>query len=74
MYENGSKSLQLSTWDWKKILTGLGIGMAGAALTWISTEVIPAMEGSDDATLLLLAAVLAAGANAARKWLMDTRQ
>jgi len=72
MNGNGSKPLQMSIFDWHKIAKGLGIGLAGAVLTWAGSVLVPALKETDNATLLLLAVVLAASVNAARKWLMDT--
>ena len=53
--------------DWKSIGRGALIALAGAALTYASTIVIPAMEGSGNATLLALAAVASVAVNVIRK-------
>ena len=63
----------LSTADWRKIGTGLILALIGALLAWVSETVIPILQDSPDTAKLLLAAVLAAAANAIRKWLTDTR-
>ena len=53
--------------DWKKIGTGALIALSGAAITYATTIVIPAMEKSGDAVLLLVAAFASVAVNAARK-------
>ena len=53
--------------DWKKIGTGALIALAGAALTYATTIVIPAMEGSGNATLLTAAAFASVAVNVLRK-------
>jgi hypothetical protein len=53
--------------DWKSIGRGALIALAGAALTYASTVVVPAMEGSGNATLLALAAFASVGVNVIRK-------
>ena len=68
----GSPRGKLSSLDWRKIGTGLGVGVAGAVLAWVTASLVPALEAGGDEGMLLLAAVLAAGANAVRKWLSDT--
>lgn len=55
--------------NWIKIATGLGIALAGAAITYVSTVVIPGLKESGDATLLIVAAVASALVNVARKYL-----
>jgi hypothetical protein len=70
---NGSPRWTLSLVDWQKVGTGLLIGLTGAVLTWITKVLVPALEQTSDEQLLLLAAVLAAIANAFRKALTDTR-
>jgi hypothetical protein len=58
--------------DWKSIGRGALIALAGAALTYATTIVIPAMEGSGNATLLTLAAFASVGVNVLRK-AMETK-
>ena len=53
--------------DWKSIGRGAAIAMAGAALTYATTVVVPAMEGSGNATLLTLAAFASVAVNVLRK-------
>ena len=53
--------------DWKKIGTGALIALSGAAITYATTIVIPAMEKSGDATLLTLAAFASVAVNVLRK-------
>jgi hypothetical protein len=58
--------------DWKSIGRGALIALAGAALTYATTIVIPAMEKSGDAVLLLVAAFASVAVNAIRK-AMETK-
>ena len=53
--------------DWKAIARGAGVALAGAALTYASTVVIPAMQGSGNATLLTIAAFASVAVNVIRK-------
>jgi hypothetical protein len=53
--------------DWKSIGRGAAIALAGAALTYATTIVIPAMEGSGNATLLTAAAFASVAVNVLRK-------
>lgn len=55
--------------DWKKIGTGALIALSGAALTYATTIVIPAMESSGNATLLTAAAFASVAVNVIRKML-----
>jgi hypothetical protein len=58
--------------DWKSIGRGALIALAGAALTYATTIVIPAMEGSGNATLLAVAAFASVAVNVLRK-AMETK-
>ena len=53
--------------DWKSIARGAAIALAGAALTYATSVVVPAMEGSGNATLLTLAAFASVAVNVLRK-------
>jgi hypothetical protein len=53
--------------DWKKVGIGALIALGGALFTYVSTIVIPAMEASGDATLLLVAVVASTAINAIRQ-------
>lgn len=53
--------------DWKSIGRGAAIALAGAALTYATSVVVPAMEGSGNATLLTLAAFASVAVNVLRK-------
>jgi len=53
--------------DWRSIGRGALIALAGAALTYVSAAVIPAMEGSGNATLLTAAAFASVAVNVIRK-------
>ena len=53
--------------DWKKVGIGALIALGGALVSYISTIVIPAMEASGNATLLLVAAVASIVINALRQ-------
>ena len=66
-----SPRLKLDKNDFSKLMKSLLIGLAGAALVWATTEVIPALEDSDNATLLFLAGLGGVLVNFVRKWLSD---
>lgn len=53
--------------DWGSIGRGAAIAIGGAALTYASTVIIPAMQGSGNATLLAIAAFASVAINIARK-------
>ena len=53
--------------DWKKVGIGAMIALGGSLFSYVSTIVIPAMEASGDATLLLVAAVASIAINALRQ-------
>jgi hypothetical protein len=53
--------------DWRSIGRGALIALAGAALTYASTALIPAMEASGNATLLAAAAFASVAVNVIRK-------
>jgi hypothetical protein len=53
--------------DWNSIARGAAIALAGAALTYATSIVIPAMQGSGNATLLTLAAFASVAVNVLRK-------
>ncbi len=53
--------------DWASIARGAAIAIVGAVLTYASTVVIPAMQGSDNATLLMVAAFASVAVNVVRK-------
>ena len=53
--------------DWKKVGIGALIALGGALFSYVSAIVIPAMEASGDATLLLVAAVASIAINAIRQ-------
>ena len=60
--------------DWKSIGRGAAIALAGAALTYVTSVVVPAMEGSGNATLLTLAAFASVAVNVLRKALESKRE
>lgn len=60
--------------DWKSIGRGALIALAGAALTYATSVVVPAMEGSGNATLLTLAAFASVAVNVLRKALEAKRE
>ena len=53
--------------DWKKVGIGALIALGGALASYVSTIVIPAMEQSGNATLLLVAVVASTAINALRQ-------
>lgn len=52
---------------WKKVGKGLLIAIGGAVLTYVSTTVIPGLQDSGNATMLLIAAIASTLVNAAQK-------
>ena len=53
--------------DWASIGRGAAIAIGGAALTYASTVLVPAMQASGNATLLMIAAFASVAINIARK-------
>jgi hypothetical protein len=53
--------------DWGSIGRGAAIAIGGAALTYASTVLIPAMQASGNATLLIVAAFASVAINVIRK-------
>ena len=53
--------------DWASIGRGAAIAIGGAALTFAATVLIPAMQASGNATLLMIAAFASVAINIARK-------
>lgn len=58
--------------DWQSIGRGALIALTGASLTYATTIVIPAMEASGNATLLMVAAFASVAVNVIRK-AMETK-
>ena len=53
--------------DWASIGRGAAIAIGGATLTFAATVLIPAMQASGNATLLMIAAFASVAINIARK-------
>jgi hypothetical protein len=53
--------------DWASIGRGAAIAIGGAALTFAATVLIPAMQASGNATLLIVAAFASVAINVIRK-------
>jgi len=66
----GSKSWSLNWDDMKKIGKGLFIAVAGAALTFVSTEVLPDLQNETGIQMILFAA-FSALVNTGRKWVVN---
>jgi len=62
-----SKRFSLNLEDIKKIVTGAGIAALGGALAWISTNVIPQLQGAETVEAIALATALSVGVNVLRK-------
>jgi len=62
---NGSKKYELNTRDGMKILVGLGVALAGAALTYAATVITEVDFGS---WTPIVVAGFAVVANVVRKW------
>ena len=69
----GSPRLTLSRTDLIKIAKGAALASAGAAVTFLATEVLPHLDDST-ATGALIAAVASTALNALRMWIVDTRR
>lgn len=66
----GSKSLSLNWEDIKKIIKGTLIASGGAALTYLTVNVIPDLESANGIQMILFAS-FSSIINAGRKWLTD---
>ena len=64
----GSKKFSLNVEDGKKIAKGMGLALAGCAVAYLSSEVVPYIDDSATAGALV-ASVAAILINVARKWL-----
>lgn len=62
--------VRMNRQDWIKVGKGALVAAAGAALAYMSTDVIPGLEQSSG-TGEFLAAALAVLINAARKWIVS---
>ena len=69
---DGSKNFSLGKGDIVKIGKGALIAAAGAILAYISTQVFPQLQESDNAILIATAGVGAIVVNALQKFLKDT--
>lgn len=58
---------------WKKVGKGLLIAIGGAALTYVSTVMIPALQESPNAVLLVVLPIVSALVNAGQKLLLDNK-
>ena len=60
--------------QWIKIGKGALIAVGGALLTYSAEFVIPALEDTGHAALLILAAAASVSINVARKWLESLKK
>jgi hypothetical protein len=60
----------MSRSDWLSIAKGAGIAVAGALLAFGAEVLIPAMQSSNNAVLLAVAALASVAVNIGRKWLV----
>lgn len=58
---------------WKKVMKGLAIATGGAVLTYVSTVMIPALQESPNAVLLVVLPIVSALVNAGQKLLLDSK-
>jgi hypothetical protein len=70
---NGSAKFTLSQSDLLRIAKGAALAAAGAAVTFLTSEVLPQLDEST-AVGALIAAAASTALNALRKWLTDTRR
>jgi cysteine synthase len=67
----GSRRFQLDSVDINKWLKGASIAAAGAVLGYVSTAVLPELEGMESEVGAVAAAIGAIVVNLLRKWLAD---
>lgn len=65
---DGSNRFQLNSTDVKKIFVGLGVALAGAALTYLSSVITQIDFGS---WTPIVVALFSVGANVVRKWISE---
>jgi hypothetical protein len=65
--QSKSKRWQLDTADAKKIGKSFLLGLTGFVLTWLTTVAVPALQESDTAWAIMLAAFIPVLVNAIRK-------
>lgn len=65
---NNSNRFSLNSYDWKKIFIGLGVALAGAALTYVSQIITTTDFGSWTPIVVALFSFLA---NIVRKWISE---
>ena len=71
LYNSGSARFQLNWDDTRKILTGLGIALAGALIPFLSSLT----QTYDFGTCApIIGGICAVGVNALRKWIADNRE
>lgn len=69
-----SYSGELIKQDWGKIFKGFGIALGGSALAYISTNIIPMLQGLDlSGGEVIAVAVASTLVNAIMKWLSTTQ-
>jgi NAD(P)-dependent dehydrogenase (short-subunit alcohol dehydrogenase family) len=55
--------------EWKSVARGAGIALAGALLAYGAEVVVPMLQQSGSAALLMLSASMSVGINIGRKWI-----
>lgn len=64
---------QLIKQDWTKIFKGLGIAIGGSLLAYISSEIIPMLQGLDlSGAEAIIVAVASTIVNVLLKWVNET--
>ncbi len=69
-YTYGSLPLWINSEEFKSVLKGLGLALAGAAISYFTSDVIPWMKDSGGA-MVIVAALVSTGVNFLRKFLLD---
>lgn len=68
--EDESKKFSLSKTDLKKVLKGLALAVAGCAVAYITSDVLPYIDNTAT-TGAIVAGGVAVVLNIARKWIQD---
>lgn len=66
-----SPSMQMSATDWVKSGRTLLFAVIGCAIAWVASDILPHID-TNNATGLMITAVLTAALDAARRWFSDT--
>lgn len=68
----GSPKGKLGALDWRKLAISLGLSIVGAAIGWVGTSLVPALQESGVPWMVAAGSFLPMLVNLVRKWLTDT--